>query len=111
MNNRVYIAGKVTGDPDYKAKFEKAEEKVRDFAFFDRHGVRAAMAGWFNFEPVSPAAFIPTGTRGHTAMLRCLLRLAFCSHIYMLKDWKESRGARKEHRWAKFLRKHIIYEK
>jgi hypothetical protein len=29
----------------------------------------------------------------------------------MLKDWRESRGARKEHRWAKFLHKHIIYEK
>lgn len=111
MNNRVYIAGKVTGDPDYKAKFEKAEEKVRDFAFFDRQGVKAAIAGWFNFEPVSPAAFIPEGTRWHIAMPRCLLRLAFCSYVYMLKDWQESRGARKEHSLAQFLHKQIIYEK
>lgn len=111
MNNKVYIAGKVTGDPDYKAKFEKAEKKVRDISFFDRNGVQAAIAGWFFFEPVSPAAFIPEGTRWRRAMAICIWRLIWCSHVYMLKDWRESRGARKEHRWAKFLHKHIIYEK
>lgn len=111
MNNKVYIAGKITGDPDYRAKFAEASREVVEYTFFDRHGVEAAQAGWFNFEPVSPAAILPTDTRWHTAMIVCLAILVRCSHIYMLADWQESRGAKIEHRWAVALHKHIIYQR
>lgn len=110
MNNKIYIAGKVTGDPGYKDKFKDAEAQVRDFCFFDKHGVREAMADWSGFQPVSPAKFIPEGMGWRWAMALCIIRLIGCSYVYMLQDWQDSRGARKEHRWARFLRKTIIYQ-
>ena len=29
MANKVYIAGKISGDPDYREKFAKAEEELK----------------------------------------------------------------------------------
>ena len=43
-------------------------------------------------------------------MLVCLWHLTGCSYIYMLNNWRDSRGARIEHRWATILRKKIIYQ-
>ena len=97
MNNKVYIAGKVTGDPGYKAKFAEAERILRDNSL----GI---------LQPVNPAEFVPEGMGWHRAMALCLLRLAGCSTVYFLPDWRDSRGARIEHRWAKKLRKKIIYQ-
>ncbi len=39
-----------------------------------------------------------------------ILALLFCSEIYMMKNWKESRGAKIEHKIAKRLKKKITYE-
>lgn len=116
MNNKVYIAGRVTGDPYYRAKFKSAEATVKDRQFFDRHGVKAAMLlGRFGFKAVNPAEFTLFGKlldrySWRIAMAVCLWHLLGCSYVYMLKDWKDSKGARKEHKWAKFLGKEIIYQ-
>ncbi len=40
----------------------------------------------------------------------CLVILKLCQAIYMLKNWKQSYGARCEHRLARWLRLEIIYE-
>ena len=111
MNNRIYIAGKVTGDPDYRAKFEAAVEKVAAFPFFDRNGVEAAMHGWLGFEPVNPTAKLTPDTKWRKAMVVCFFMLLRCSYVYMLADWRDSKGATKEHRWAKIMHKRIIYAK
>lgn len=97
MNNKVYIAGKVTGDPGYKSKFAAAARMLRD----NSHGI---------LQPVNPAEFTPEGMGWHRSMALCLLRLAGCSSVYFLPDWRDSRGAKIEHRWATALRKHIIYQ-
>lgn len=116
MNNKVYIAGRITGDPNYRTKFKSAEAVVKEWWFFDRHGVKVAQRrGRFGFEAVNPAEFTIFGKLldrypWRVAMAVCLFNLLGCSHVYMLKDWKDSRGAQKEHKWAKFFGKEIIYQ-
>lgn len=116
MNNKIYIAGRITGDPNYKAKFKSAEATVKDWRFFELNGKKAALhLGRFGFEAVNPAEFTLLGhdlaeCRWSLAMVVCLCRLVRCSYVYMLKDWKQSKMAMIEHRWAIFLGKEIIYQ-
>ena len=44
-------------------------------------------------------------------MVVCFFMLLRCSYVYMLADWRDSKGATKEHRWAKIMHKRIIYAK
>lgn len=116
MNNKCYIAGRVTGDPNYRAKFKSAEATVKEWWFFDRHGVKIAQrSGRFGFQAVNPAEFTLFGRdlthySWHVAMAVCLCRLLSCSYVFMLKDWKDSKGATVEHRAAKLLGKEVIYQ-
>ena len=117
MNNKVFISGKVTGDLHYRGKFEGAVYKILSANFFNRHGSAklASKYGRFGFMPVNPCDFRimrhPLEECSWSlCMLVCLWHLTGCSYIYMLNNWRDSRGARIEHRWAKFLHKHIIYQ-
>ena len=115
MNNKVFISGRVTGDHDHMVKLISAANHVEDPLFFNRHGVKAAIHGYCLFQPVNPTTLTLVGTplrycSWSVCMAVCLWHLTWCSYVYMLRDWEDSRGARIEHRWAKFLRKHIIYQ-
>lgn len=116
MNNRVFISGKVSGDPNYRNKFQSAALRVCQPDFFNRHGIEAAQRlGSFGFQPVDPCDFTFLGhpmadcTRS-LCMAMCLWHLAGCSYVYVLRDWPLSRGARIEHRVARLLHKRIIYQ-
>lgn len=116
MNNKCYIAGRVTGDTHYKQKFQSAVATVSGYRFFDRNGHKIALrSGRFGFQAVNPTAIhvfgIPIERYPYTiAMLFCLIKLSSCSYAYFLSDWKQSRGATIEHRVAKFLGKEVIYQ-
>ena len=96
INERIYIAGKITGDADYKAKFRNAETVLlaMDWNY------------WFIVNPVKEC-------KEHWSWLRCMIKCLFllkdCKYVAMLPDWRESRGARIEHSVAKRLNKTIIY--
>lgn len=116
MNNKVYIAGRITGDPNYRGKFKSAEATVKSWWFFEQYGFKAAMRyGRFGFRAVNPTKFTFLG-RGlerypwFVAMTVCLRKLLRCSYVYMLDDWADSRGAKIEHKWAVFFGKEIIYQ-
>lgn len=128
-NNRIYIAGKVTGDPGYKAKFKAAEVELkearrwcgnafhnncRQCVFYDRNWTtmcRISDVFPQQIEVVNPTSFKLDSRPYWVAMLVCLWNLRRCKYVYMLRDWKESRGARIEHRFAKRRRKMIIYQR
>ena len=117
MNNKIFISGKITGDPNYALKFESACIVVSREGFFDRYGSPdlCYRHGHFGFVPVDPCEMtilgVPLqGWPWWMCMARTLCALTFCSYVYVLRDWKDSRGARAEHRWAKLLHKHIIYQ-
>lgn len=91
---KVFISGKITGEP-----IEECLNK------FDEAGSEAwlSVAGFEEedqiIEVVNPLWLegIHFGISHKEAMEICLEALKDCSHIYMLKDWKESEGAKIEH--------------
>jgi hypothetical protein len=85
---RIYISGSITRDPDYRAHFAKAEEKLR------RQGLHV-------FNPAKNEADPNKTWKDY--MKYDIWQLLTCSAIYMLKGWRRSKGARLEYRIAKAL--------
>lgn len=83
---KVYISGPISGDSFYREKFKRAEEELRESGY----------------EPVNP-----TTADGSGMIIQYkdfidfdLDLLAECDGIYMLKGWRNSKGARLEHQYA-----------
>lgn len=96
MNNRIYLAGKITGDPNYKQKFVEGVEILKN------RGFKAE-------DIVNPVELCQEGWSWLRCMLRCLRLLCGCGWVAMLLDWKESRGAKIEHFVAQLFGKNIFY--
>lgn len=96
MNERVYMAGKITGDPDYKKKFAGWAERLQRFGFKAEN-------------IVNPAELCSEKWSWLRCMIHDLRLLAGCGVVAMLPDWRESRGARIEHFAAWLLVKETIY--
>lgn len=82
LNNKAYIAGKISTDPDYRTKFDLARRYLerRDYA-------------------VMSPAIMPDGFEYEDYMHICLAMMFVCRHgiAFFLPDWKDSPGARREH--------------
>lgn len=90
---KVYIAGKITGDPDYWDKFQRAAVKIRA----EGHKV------------ISPTC-LPDGLDWDDYMHVCYALIDVADCVYFLADWAESRGATEEHRYAHHVGKIVRYE-
>jgi hypothetical protein len=91
---KIYIAGKITGDPDYYRKFQDAALKVR-------------MAGHVVITPTC----LPDNLGTHDDYMHCCYALIDVSEaVYFLKDWKDSPGATDEFRYAHHTGKHLFFE-
>lgn len=118
MNNRIYIAGRITGDPNFREKFKSAASEVSQAWFGERHTPQRYVRlhnKIMRFKAINPIDFtllgIPlTEYRWHIGMAVCLWKLLFCSSVYMISDWEGSRGATIEHNTARFLGKCIVYQ-
>lgn len=93
---KIYIAGKVTGDPCYKMKFNAGVERLVEL-------------GWEQEQIVNPAQLIDGDTPWLKAMWKCLRLMRKCGWVALLPDWKESTGARIEHLVARVTMKWMIY--
>ena len=89
----IYIAGKITGDYNYKDKFKKAEIYLRELGF-----------SVFN-----PANF-PFGLEYESYLKICKSIIEEVDFIYVLKDFKDSEGAMIEIKHAERINKRIIYQ-
>lgn len=91
---KIYIAGQVTGLPYSTAynNFELAENQL-------------LLAG---YEPVNPTKYVRNKTNWLESMKICIKLLLDCESIYLLKNWKYSKGARIEYRIAKELGYNIV---
>lgn len=88
----VYIAGKITGDPNYLQKFADTAEKIR-------------RAGGI---PLSPT-ILPSEGFSYGAYIRMSVAMMDeCEIVCFLPDWRESCGACGEFARAKFQKKTII---
>ena len=79
MNRKCYIAGKVTGLP-----YDEVFDKFQSAAF----GLKLA-----DYDVVNPMEIVPKTASWDKAMDICIEALSKCDCIYMLPDWKDSKGA------------------
>ena len=80
---KVYIAGPITGKPNYRDYFAISEVILRS-----------------NGATVMNPAILPEGFEQHEYMTVCLAMLSTCDTIALLPGWKNSKGAMTEYRVA-----------
>lgn len=91
---KVFISGKVSGIKYYVAygKFSNAERMLQQMGYATVNPMKICKENWSWLR----------------CMIKCLWAIFFCDKVYQLEDWKDSKGARIEYRWAKLLRKRIL---
>ena len=93
MPMKVYLSGKITGDFNYRQKFNAMTEELLSY-------------GYVVFNP----AVLPDGFEYEDYMDLDLRILSRCDAIFLLRDWKKSPGAKREVEEAKRLGLQILTE-
>lgn len=90
---KIYIAGKINGFENYKEKFKEAEDKL-------------LKEGHVCMNP----AILPEGFPYEAYMPICTAMINQCDAVYILDNWKDSRGAKVELEYAKVTGKTVLYQ-
>ncbi len=90
---KVYLAGKITGDPNYREKFAEAAKKLEE-----RAGVTV----------ISPAV-TPEGLKKADYMRICFAMLESADTAVFLPDWEDSPGAQLEKHWCEYVGKKMVF--
>jgi hypothetical protein len=96
--NRIYISGKITGLPKEEVfeKFDTAEKKL-------------AAQGFEVVNPIKNGLLFEADWNEH--MKKDIQQLLTCDFLYLLPDWKNSKGAKLEKKIAESLNMKQIIEK
>lgn len=89
---RIYIAGPITNNPNYKEDFKRAEDFIRSTGH----------------EPWNPVK--PEGSSYKFYIDRGLQELSRCDAIYLLEGWEDSPGASLEADYADVIGLNIFFE-
>lgn len=90
---KVYLAGKITGDPNYREKFAAVAKKLEE-----RAGVTV----------ISPAV-TPEGLKKADYMRICFAMLESADTAVFLPDWEDSPGAQLEKHWCEYVGKKMVF--
>lgn len=90
---KIYIAGKITGEPNYKEKFDIAATSLEE-------------QGHIVLNP----AELPEGMLPADYMRICFAMIDTADAIYLLKGWYSSSGASIERNYAMYTGKSIFTE-
>lgn len=91
---RIYIAGPISGHLNYRKKFNAAEKLLQE-------------AGHVVINP----AFLPCGLGDNEDYMHiCYAMIDKCDAVFMLYDWRYSKGAKCEHEYAKKENKQVFYQ-
>lgn len=88
---KIYIAGKITGNDDYKKQFQEAELKLKA----EGHQV------------INPT-WKPLGLTYKQYIDMGLMELSQCDAICLLDGWEQSKGAKLEKQYAETIGLEII---
>ena len=91
---KVYLAGKITGDPDYKKKFEEAAEICGEYTVFNA---------------VLNPATLPEGMNRADYMRICFAMIDTADRVIFLPDYAESEGARLEKAYCDYIGKSYYF--
>lgn len=92
---KIYIAGPITGAPDYQQHFARAERRLHD-------------AGHITMNPATLAQ--NEGFPHADYMHICFAMIDVCEAIYMLKGWQASKGACMEYEYTRKQGRIIMFE-
>lgn len=98
--NKIFISGPITNNPSYRRDFKRAESSLRHKGYRPVNPTRLRLFG----KPLECYSW-------HVCMVVCLWHLLWCSYVFMMFGWANSRGARIENKFARILNKRIIYYK
>lgn len=84
---KFYLAGKISGDPNYREKFERVADS------FSSESV------------VLLPSILPEGMNRADYMRVCFAMMESADAVVFLPDWEESAGARVEHAWCEYTGK------
>ena len=85
---KIYIAGKITGDPEYRKKFACAARQVEEFGHI----------------ALNPAE-LPEGMEPAAYMRICFAMLDVADELWYLADAAKSAGARLEMQYCRYIKK------
>ena len=89
---KVYIAGKITGDRNYREKFSCAQEDLEGQGF-----------------TVLNPAKLPEGLLPEDYMRICMAMMDSADIVAFLPDYEQSRGAQIEWAWCQYVSKKTMY--
>lgn len=87
---KIYIAGKITDNPNYKEQFEAVQKALEQ----EGHAV------------MNPA-ILPPGFEHHEYMKICYAMIDACDAVYFLDTWEDSKGAKME---MEYVARFNLYE-
>lgn len=90
---KVYIAGKITNNPDYMKQFAEAETMLKT----EGHAV------------INPT-ILPEGFEHNEYLRICLSMIDVCEGVFFLNNWADSYGARLEHRYSLENKKTLMFQ-
>lgn len=108
--NKIYISGKITGCKNHYEKFAKAAAfacKKYNCAVFNPADINNKTYGIYH---VANCLHKTKKEIWNYYMKICIKELIKCDKIYMMKNWKRSKGAKLEHKIAQIFGLEIIYE-
>lgn len=89
---KAYIAGQITGDPDYRQKFAEARKAMESVGF-----------------TVLNPAELPDGLSQADYMRICFSMMDSADVVALLPDYEQSRGAQLEWAWCQYTGKTTMY--
>ncbi len=108
---KIYLAGKITGDPEYRAKFLRYEEQLQG----EGHIVLNPATAPEGLRPVDymrlcfammEAADVVLFMQDYQDSRGAMMSIADC--VAFIPDWEESHGAQVEYAWCKYVGKPMM---